>query len=578
MAQTTSPEVSALGAPPQWIVNSWVDTLFIILTPLVATPAVLILHSSWIGVRAETISLIVAAFFATGHHLPGLIRAYGDRELFDRFRWRFVLVPPLVFLAYFPLYHYHFELYRLIILVWATWHALMQLYGFVRIYDSKVGSVSTATARWDWLLCLCGFITPQLLRPEQMSSTLGYLYAVGGPHLPVSIVQGIRWAAAAVSAIVLVGFLVNYLIQFRRGHPPSLLKLVMLVCGIGTWWFAMLGIENLLLSVALFDICHDVQYLAIVWLFNCRRVKSNPRLGGFLRLVFRRGMVLLYLGLITAYGALGLVAPLVQNGTISRFVYGILFTSTILHYYYDGFIWKVREKSNRVGLGLNPTDGAIHKQMSFAWEVPHLLKWSPAIVVFGFLFWFDWFEPSLTTADKDHLNKAYAQSLMGNAVLPTGTEEQSWLYSLFQQTQMIAEAVPDDRKVQLRAAVLLANLGRNEESIARLQNLIRSEPQFCDAQATLGGVYSYTGNLSQSTTSFESALQCAQTGPQRALVNLKWGEACLRRGDTALAEEKLQVALSDDPSVAGLADSIRHSGTILKPHESDRHDNAAGAK
>lgn len=78
----------------------------------------------------------------------------------------------------------------------------------------------------------------------------------------------------------------------------------------------MLYVNNLIIGVALFDICHAVQYLAIVWLFNSRRVHFNPRLGGFMRFVFRRGMVLLYLGLITADGAIGLVAPLVLNGTL----------------------------------------------------------------------------------------------------------------------------------------------------------------------------------------------------------------------------------------------------------------------
>src|SRR6478609_979404 len=130
----------------QWIVGPGADYVLIILTPLISTPAILLLYSSSVGVSAETISIVVTAFFATGHHLPGLIRAYGDPELFERFRWRFLLAPPLVFLVYFPLYTYHYELFRLIILVWATWHGLMQLYGFVRIYDAKVGSVSRATA------------------------------------------------------------------------------------------------------------------------------------------------------------------------------------------------------------------------------------------------------------------------------------------------------------------------------------------------------------------------------------------------------------------------------------------------
>jgi hypothetical protein len=80
--QAAGARQSGTNASPRWIVNSWVDVLFIILTPLVAVPAILVLNSAWVGVGAATISLIVATFFAVGHHLPGLIRAYGDRELF----------------------------------------------------------------------------------------------------------------------------------------------------------------------------------------------------------------------------------------------------------------------------------------------------------------------------------------------------------------------------------------------------------------------------------------------------------------------------------------------------------------
>ncbi len=42
---------------------------------------------------AQDIYLFVAAFGAIGHHLPGMIRAYGDRALFERFKWRFIFAP-----------------------------------------------------------------------------------------------------------------------------------------------------------------------------------------------------------------------------------------------------------------------------------------------------------------------------------------------------------------------------------------------------------------------------------------------------------------------------------------------------
>ena len=162
----------------------------------------------------------------------------------------------------------------------------MQLYGFVRIYDAKVGSTSKATANWDWLVCLCGFVTPQLFRPERVSSTLDYWYSVGGPLVPSAILPAARWASIVISVAVFFGFAINYVIQLRHGTKPNPVKLLMLVSGIGVWTFAMCFVENLILGIALFDICHDVQYLAIVWLYNCRQVKSASPASGFMRYLF----------------------------------------------------------------------------------------------------------------------------------------------------------------------------------------------------------------------------------------------------------------------------------------------------
>ncbi|MEZ6053365.1 MAG: hypothetical protein R3C02_18570 [Planctomycetaceae bacterium] len=480
-----------------WMISPRVDFLLILLTPLLAIPAVMTLSSPAVGVKAATISLIVTAFFATGHPLPGLIRAYGDRELFERFKWRFILAPPLVFLAYFPLYNYHFGLYRLIVLTWATWHGFMQLYGFVRIYDAKVGSTSRATANWDWLVCLCGFVTPQLIRPAQVSMTLGHWYSTGLPVIPYSVVNGIRWATVVVCFVVFVGFTINYLLQLYRGPKPNPLKLLMLVSGIGTWWFAMYYVEELILGVALFDICHDVQYLAIVRLYNNRRVSSNAPMNGFMRYVFRRGMVLLYLGLIVAYGSLGVIAPLVGNAKISRFFYAILFTSTILHYYYDGFIWKVREPVNQAGLGLTEKGAGPRGRMLSVSGFSHALKWSPAVVILGLLFLTDFQNPPLTTSQKTELQRKYTQTLVGRPVLPSAEEEISWLQNEFQAAQEIAVAVPDDLNAQLQSAVMLANFGRNDEAIQRLQKILEQHPDYRDAHIVMGEIHLYRSNFDQ---------------------------------------------------------------------------------
>lgn len=552
--------MTAVASVPsrQWIVGPWVDYVLILLTPLISTPAILLLYSSRVGVSAETISIVVAAFFALGHHLPGMMRAYGDRELFSRFYWRFILTPPLLFLAYFPLSYYHFELYRLIILVWATWHASMQLYGFMRIYDAKVGSTSAVTAYWDWLLCLCGFILPQLMRSEQVAVNLSRWYAMGGPRISSSFLQAVQWAAIGAFAIVLVGFCANYLIQSFRGPKPSSLKFIMLITTIGLWWFAMACVDNLLLSVALFDVCHDVQYLAIVWLFNCRRVSVNPHLGRFISYVFRRGMVLLYLGLITVYGAFGLVAPLVLDGTISQVFYAIMFTSTIMHYYLDGFIWKVRETSNTVSLGITSEKSAVTRSQSIKLRIPHLVKWSPAIVILGLLFVGDLLNPPMTTAHKNELEKIYAKSLMGSPQLPNDEEERSWIYSQYEQSRVIAETVPQDRDAQLKFAILLANFGHNDEAMQRLEALLKQFPEDSDIRLTLGGIHFYRGNPDAALKIYLTALEKAKTPRQRALANFKLGEYSWYLHNQNDAELRFTEALKLDPGLSSSIDFLRN--------------------
>src|SRR5688500_16897406 len=78
-----------------WVISPAWDLVYLVLTPVLIVPAVLIAARQWLS--TEQIYLAVIAFASLGHHLPGFMRAYGDRELFARYRWRFLLAPPLVF-------------------------------------------------------------------------------------------------------------------------------------------------------------------------------------------------------------------------------------------------------------------------------------------------------------------------------------------------------------------------------------------------------------------------------------------------------------------------------------------------
>src|SRR5436305_7524518 len=161
---TTAPPKSQL-----WILSSWRDLLLYVLTPLLLVPVFMLAQSRW---SAEDIYLFVAAFGAMGHHLPGMIRAYGDRALFDRFKWRFIVAPMFLLAVCVPFYYWDLRGIILVVFFWGVWHGMMQTYGFCRIYDAKRGSFAALTRRLDFLTCFLWFAAAVFLSESRLGQTL----------------------------------------------------------------------------------------------------------------------------------------------------------------------------------------------------------------------------------------------------------------------------------------------------------------------------------------------------------------------------------------------------------------------
>src|SRR5881227_4491471 len=110
-----------------WILSSWRDLLLYVATPLFLVPMFLLAQTRW---SAQDIYVFVAAFGAMGHHLPGMIRAYGDRALFDRFRWRFIFAPIFLLGVCVAFYWWDLKGIVLVVFFWGVWHGMMQTYCF----------------------------------------------------------------------------------------------------------------------------------------------------------------------------------------------------------------------------------------------------------------------------------------------------------------------------------------------------------------------------------------------------------------------------------------------------------------
>src|SRR3989454_9344341 len=76
--ETVPPVPAIVPKRNVWILDSWRDLILYVGTPLLIIPLFVLAQARW---SAQEIYLFVAAFGAMGHHLPGMIRAYGDRAI-----------------------------------------------------------------------------------------------------------------------------------------------------------------------------------------------------------------------------------------------------------------------------------------------------------------------------------------------------------------------------------------------------------------------------------------------------------------------------------------------------------------
>jgi tetratricopeptide (TPR) repeat protein len=528
-----------------WILNSWRDLILYVGTPLLIIPLFALAQTRW---DAQDIYLFVAAFGAMGHHLPGMIRAYGDRALFERFRWRFILAPIFLLVVCVSFTLWDLQGLVLIVFFWGVWHGMMQTYGFCRIYDAKVGSFASLTRRLDFATCATWFAAAVLLSPSRMTDTLRTYYASGGPFIQpeaLRVAQQIIWFAAIAVSVL---FLANYGRLWVQGKRPNPVKLALLGTTIGFWWFCNNGVTNILAGIALFEVFHDVQYLSLVWIYNRNRVEKDRSIGGFMRFIFRRSgsLVGLYVGLVFAYGAFGYFGIQSEIETLKRTLIGVVAASGLLHFYYDGFIWKVRERSTRESLGLTGGTAAAGTTSAVPSWLGHGLKWVAAFVIPLGAFWY--------TQDRGPATTLLQQNAMVVADVPVG-ERPHYVYAVAlrdagrldeaaEQFRLALRFRPKNEIAHYSLANVLLHQSKVDEAALHLEQALRLNSKIGDFHADYGYILELRGHKDKALAEYTTALRL---GPKSAVAHYNYAMFLWREGNPKAATAEFENALKFDP-------------------------------
>ena len=288
---------------------------------------------------------------------------------------------------------------------------------------------------------------------------------------------------------------------------------------IAFWWYCNNLVSNILVGIALFEVFHDVQYLSLVWIYNRNRVEKDSNIGGFMRFVFRRSgsLVGLYVGLVFAYGSVSFINAHIGMETVKLILTGVVTASTLLHFYYDGFIWKVRERSTRQSLGLagGTSDVSLGGMLpSWAW---HGLKWVAVFVIPLGALWF-W---------QTHLS------------IPA-----------VQRAAWVVADVPEGAKQHFDYGSALQKEGKLDEAVEQYKLAIQFDPKYATAHMNLGAALSAQAKFDAAVPHMETALRLQ---PDNGDFQLMYANLLQRIGRT------------DD------AASHFEAGTRLKPNSADSH-------
>jgi Flp pilus assembly protein TadD len=542
-----------------WILDRWRDLLFFVGTPVLLIPLFTIAQKRW---SAQDIYLFVAAFGAMGHHLPGMIRAYGDRALFKRFRTRFVVAPIALLAVSVWASLYNIQAIQLLALTWGIWHGMMQTYGFGRIYDAKASARAPARAHADLALCFAWFLAAVLLSPMRMRTLLDVYYESGGLVIPAAVMGALRAAVILGLGLVTIVFLWRQWSDWQGGRGASPVKMALLATSIAFWWYCNNGVQNILVGIALFEVFHDVQYLSIVWIYNRTRVERDESIRGFMRFVFRRSgsLIGVYVGLVLAYGSIAFLQSSAAVDWIKHILIGVVTASALLHFYYDGFIWKVRETQTRAMLGIDGTgvSGAPSRRRAWPAWAGHSVRWAALAIPFTFL---------------------CAAQLVGRAVPP------------LERFAKVAEGVPQDAQAQLNYGKALHEAGRVQEAIPRYESALARKPSLAEAEFYLGLALSDLGDWDRSIAHYERALSL---DPKNAKAECNLAGILVGKHMYDEARRRYEHSLQSDPTLflahKELGDLLCHAGEYdaaidhynqalrLRPNFPEAKDNLAFAR
>ncbi|HZL91652.1 MAG TPA: hypothetical protein VFB96_24995 [Pirellulaceae bacterium] len=363
-----------------YIINPRADLLWFLGFPFLGVAVALACHQWLPAVAWASIGLWVTI----PHHWATWLRTYGLSEDWQRWKPQLIAGPLVIFgMALLGLKFAPTTLLMVGVL-WDHQHSLMQQHGLARIYDFKARAGTPITGRLDLLLHWFLYVNMLITAPLFADTWVREVYSWGVSMTPASMkmLQNASWGATGIYVLVYLAYSASCL---ARGIPLNPLKYVFIATSYFLWYFTSWHTDSFLVFGIAHRLMHGVQYIVIVYAYLGRKVLlgDNAEAGTasasswVAKLVRSRAAwafigagvlyALVYQLVVLApldqfgFGAFNFMAvygdvPTMGMGGINEkqgydlFAAAMINALPITHYYFDSFIWKVRDVQVQQGL------------------------------------------------------------------------------------------------------------------------------------------------------------------------------------------------------------------------------------
>lgn len=434
---------------------------------------------------------------------------------------------------------------KVILLLLAAWHGVRRLVALAGYVTKDEESSSLGATILEWTVCVLWFGAAILFSAHRMDVLLFTAYGAGMPLIPAMWMQGLQLLWGLSMAAVTAVFLIHYLWQRMQGYGEGALGLLLLATSIGVWWYAMMGIEDILLGLLLFEVFQLVQGLTVVW----RLASSGQRADTGMAALYRCSVcwVIAYLVVFSAYGivySLGRVPPegvVITDATV-RFIAALAAATLTIHYLLDeALMWRLNHrvtspKGKPAARGLMPRFGSA-------------VVWGGAFVTAGWLAASERNANDLSLQVYDNVVTAYPGSWRAHTGLAVELIKIGELPSALEELTLAAELNPDAAEVRIELGRMLHALNQTDKAVAEFRRAIELNPAASMAYTELGKTLFSQGQVQEGLAYLQDALKRRPKDPV-AYIDIALAQASLREWESALSSFDAAIALDPEFAIA----------------------------